>query len=157
MRGLIAVLALVFQAACVSPSHLPPVPEYSQAALDKLRFKAILVAGDPSVLAFDNAAKRFADDLIGRGRLSTEDVRRLTARDDRRAPGIEIATVYSSLSAIEDIKPTSGQGCLIFATAHGAPRDGLALPRSSGLRVRCKAGLRMTPSWAQPVWRRRAR
>jgi hypothetical protein len=132
MRLRIAVGFALLLAACATPS-LPPVPQYDAAALAATRFKAVLVAGDPSIVAFDNATARFERALRARAGVSREDIYRLSARDEvLRDKTVLLATVQATLATIEDLKPGPGEGCLVFATMHGARGQGLYMPRGFG-------------------------
>ena len=125
--GLLALLA-----ACAAP-ELPPVPQYDPTALAATRYKVVLVAGDPSIKAFDNATRRLERMLAARAGVSREDLHRLSARDDElKDKTVLLATVQGVLATIEDLKPGRGQGCLVFATSHGVRGQGLRLPRGFG-------------------------
>ena len=90
------------------------------------RFQAVVVAGDASINAFDNAADRLSKDLSTRTNAVTT---RFSARPGSlRPPGIGFATVGNVLDGIARLRPAAGEGCLVFATAHGVPRQGLYLP-----------------------------
>ena len=96
------------------------------AALSGLRYKAVLIAGDRSAAAFDHAVAAMRDLLLAR-QVSEADIQVLSAapRGDAR-----LSTLPNVLSAIEHMHPTSGEGCLVFATSHGAYQDGLVLAPS---------------------------
>ena len=117
-------------AGCATAPVLPPVAAFDPAALAETKFKSVLVAGDPSVLAFDHAAERLVRDL--RTRTQSAGIVQLTAREDHRTAAIPLATTFNVLSTVEAMQPGPNEGCLLFITAHGAPKQGLALPRSSG-------------------------
>jgi len=132
MRLRIAAGFAFLLAACATPS-LPPVPQYNAAALAATRFKVVLVAGDPSIVAFDNATARFERMLRTRAGVPREDIYRLSARDDvLRDKTVLLATVQATLATIENLKPGAGEGCLVFATMHGAKGQGLYMPRGFG-------------------------
>lgn len=93
------------------------------------RYKVVLVAGDPSIRAFDNATARLGAMLQSRAGVASGNIQRLSARDDVVAEGATLATAPAVLEAIRRMAPGSGEGCLVFATSHGSPRVGLDLPR----------------------------
>jgi hypothetical protein len=127
--GLLGLLA-----ACGAPS-LPPVPHYDAATLAATLFKAVLVAGDSSSAAFDEAVVRLGRDLHARAGLRDADIHRLSARDEvLRDKAVYLASVQGMLETIEDLKAGPGEGCLIFVTAPGEPGKGLSLPRGNGSR-----------------------
>jgi hypothetical protein len=117
-----------------NPSSLAPSPDYAMVAdqeaprnLAQLRYKAVLVAGDSSAAAFDHATEAMRERLVAAG-IAAGDIQRLSA--DRAIvgrEGVRTAGLDNVLSAIEQLRPTAGQGCFVFATSHGAYRDGLVL------------------------------
>ncbi|MCX7384936.1 MAG: hypothetical protein NT133_26755 [Alphaproteobacteria bacterium] len=126
LRGfLLAGLLLI--AGCAGTSDLPPVPAYAASHLNALSWRAVIVAGDASISAFDNAAERLARDLATRRAADPADIHRYSART-RRPAGIQLASVGNVLDGIAALKPGSGEGCLVFATAHGAQDRGLVFP-----------------------------
>ena len=144
MRLLRLAIPLALLAACAEPD-LVPVPVFDQGALSATRFKAVVIAGDPSIMAFDNAADRMTKALTARAGIPPGQIRRLSARPEIvQASGATLATVPAALAAIEALNPAPGEGCLVFATAHGAPVHGLAFPASPS-----------TP-FLEPIWLDRA-
>ncbi len=118
---LLARLAIVgvtlLLAACGSPLDGP--------GMAGLRYRAVLVAGDASVPAFDNAAGAVRARLA---RAQTPEIRRLTAsRRVAEESGAGIAGRDQVLNAIGGLRPSAGQGCLVFVTSHGGYRTGLSL------------------------------
>ncbi len=123
-----AVLASVVLAGCAAPVVLPPVPAYSAAVLRPMTLKAVLVAGDGSITAFDTAADRMDALLLASGRVAAADVRRLSSAPGVVArPGVATASRDRVLDAVASMHPGPGQGCLVFATSHGVARQGLYL------------------------------
>ena len=110
--------------------ELQPVPNYAPEALSALRYKAVLVAGDPSAPAFDHATEAVRDRLIAR-QVAPADIQRLSAaRAVIGRDGVRSASLENVLSAISGLRPAAGQGCLVFATSHGAYHEGLVLAPS---------------------------
>ena len=116
--------SILFTAAC----GLSPGSAADAARLANLRYRALLVAGDGSVAAFDNATDAM------RARLSAAraaSVRRLSSSAQvTERDGAGIASLDRVLSAIGDLRPETGQGCLVFVTSHGSYRRGLVLTPS---------------------------
>ena len=110
---------------------LPPVQPYDAATLAATRYKAVLVASDGRLPVFDNAVEGVASRLR-EGGLSAADVQQLSA-----APavitreGVRSATLDHVLSAVRAMRPGPGEGCLVYATSHGARFRGLSLATSS--------------------------
>jgi hypothetical protein len=124
MRRLMATILCAALAGCAAPAPDAPM---AQAAAPE-RYKVVLVAGDPSIRAFDNATARLAGLL--RERAPPAGLVRFSARDDVVAEGAALSTAPAILAAVERLAPGPGEGCLVFATSHGIPRSGLHLPRS---------------------------
>lgn len=116
MRRLL--LALVLAACTPTPQAAAPSPS---------GYRAVVVAGDASIDAFDNAANRLARDLATRAGIAPADMKRLSARP-RRPAGVALATPANVLDAIATMRPGAGKGCLVFVTAHGERGEGLYLP-----------------------------
>lgn len=77
---LVAALAFILTAsACTPAPDLPPVQPYAAAALAKLHYKAVFVAGDDSLPLFDNAADGVETRLRERGAIASGARRRLSA------------------------------------------------------------------------------
>lgn len=122
----LTLFAALLPAACAVAPDLVPVSAYGPAALGAVRYKAVLVAGDGSLPVFDNAVDAMADRLRRGGR--TTGITRLSAAPAMIAQeGVRSASLDYILSAVGDMRPGPGEGCLVFATSHGAPRTGLSL------------------------------
>ncbi len=108
---------------------MPDPPQLLGLGQRPPQYRAVLVAGDASIQAFDNAIDRLAEGLAARGALVPGTMRRLSARPPaQRGEGIGLATPENMLDAIATLRPAPGQACLIYATAHGAPERGLYFP-----------------------------
>ena len=89
------------------------------------RWRAVLVAGDPSLPVWDNAARRLADRLLASGQAVPGQVTRLSARPDQVASGARPGGLAAASAAIQSIRPEAGEGCFVFLSMHGAPNAGL--------------------------------
>jgi len=98
------------------------------------RNKVVLIAGDPSIKAFDNATARLEDRLCVLAGTTPGDLHRFSTRDDVVARGATLAAAPAILGAIANMAPEPRKGCLVLATSHGSPRRGLDLPRSAPAR-----------------------
>lgn len=88
-----------------------------------LNYRSVLVAGDSSATAFDHATASMRARLLI-ARIPPADILTLTATPGAGAP---LATSRNVLTNIARLHPAEGEACLVFATSHGAYRDGLAL------------------------------
>lgn len=87
----------------------------------------VLIAGDDSLPVFDNAVARMQATLAAPG----NSVHRLsTAAAVIAQPGVQSATLAHVLGAISALRPAPGQGCLVFATSHGAHHEGFWLSKA---------------------------
>ncbi len=100
-------LVLAVLLGCPDPVAAAPAPEL-----------AVLVAGDASLPVFDDAVAGMRDRLATGGAQIT----RLSA-DPALGGGTSLAGM---LNAVAAMRPARGQGCLVFATSHGA-HDGTLL------------------------------
>lgn len=95
----------------------------------RLRFKTVLIAGDASIAVFDRATAAVRDRLNARG--ATVDVVRFTSHPAVAArEGAVMASLDSVLGTIGQLRPGRGQGCLVYATSHGAFEQGLVFAAS---------------------------
>ena len=129
IRRVVAGIMLLILTACAQPSPvLPPVPNYPADILDAMRFKTVLIAGDSSIPVFDNAVDGIARRLIAANRTRPQDIIRLSAVPSViTQPGVRTVSTARILEAVEGLKPTTGEGCMVFATSHGGYNAGLYL------------------------------
>ena len=124
-----ATLVLLLLAGCV------PVQQASPArSAASQRWVAVLVAGDGSIPAFDNATTAMTG-LLERSGVAAEDIHRLSAAPDALSkPHVQVATRARVLDSIAALHPGPGQACLVFITSHGAHGPGVYLaPRTEFL------------------------
>ena len=93
-----------------------------------LRWQALVVSGDGSLPVWDNAVQRLVRGLQSSQALAGTP-RRLSSAG-KAAGGAPMATRDAILQAVTQMRPARGEGCLIFMTSHGIPREGLALTQS---------------------------
>jgi hypothetical protein len=122
-----AFVTLAVGAAFVTLAAGPALAQ-TPDALSGLRYKAVLIAGDRSAAAFDHAVAAMRDWLLAR-QVAAADIQLLSAAPRGEA---RLATLPNVLAAIEHMHPAPGEGCLVFATSHGAYQDGLVLAPSAG-------------------------
>lgn len=114
MKPLLALLAVL---ATVS------LPAAAQQA--NIRWRAVLVAGDPSLPVWDNAARAMAERLVAAGIVVPGQVTRLSARPQEASSGARPGGLPQAIEAIQALRPAAGEGCLVFLTMHGAQNAGL--------------------------------
>lgn len=124
MRRALAATLLLLAGACATT---PPASRYDDAQLGSLTFRAVLVAGDGSLPVWDNAVARLLDGLTQAGAVVPGEVVRLSAMAGANLPP---TSAQATLAAVAAMRPARGQGCIVFATSHGAPQRGLALSRT---------------------------
>lgn len=111
---LLSLLVVAVACACAAPP----------ASAD-LRWRSVLIAGDGSLPVWDNAIEQFRGRVV---RAAGPHVTVFSADPARIAAGARPAVLEQILAAIGNLSPQEGEGCLVYATAHGAPRTGVALP-----------------------------
>lgn len=88
-------------------------------------YTAVLVAGDNSLPVFDNAVGDVAALLRRTG--AAADITRLSAAEGAIAAGARESSLEGVLAAVAAMRPAPGQACLVYATSHGVPGQGLYL------------------------------
>jgi hypothetical protein len=135
MRRLLPLALLAMLAACGTtekpaprlaalPSPSPPAAA-APASDQPASWKAVLIAGDDAEPAFDNAVNAMAHKLESFG-LPPRDITILHAT----GPDFQLATGFNIENAFTALEPTSGEGCFVFVTSHGAPQRGLVMKRA---------------------------
>jgi hypothetical protein len=115
IHRLIPLLCLAL-AACVA-AEAPP------AALPQpVAWKAVLIAGDNSEAAFDNAVDAMAERLVGFG-VRPEDIAVLKAS----ATDGHAANRGNIFGAFDALAPAGNEGCFVFITSHGDGQRGLIM------------------------------
>jgi hypothetical protein len=124
-----AALALGLLAACApapppdtgaSSGIVAPGPGQAEAPL---RWRAVLVAGDPSLPVWDNATRRLEAGLLAGGAAVPGAVTRISAQP--KEAGALTGGKALALARIAALRPGPGEGCLVFLTMHGARQAGL--------------------------------
>jgi hypothetical protein len=117
-------------AAAQSPVLPALQPEITSPAKPKItaqskavQWRALVAAGDDSIVAFDNAVDEMTNILKARG---VTRIDRFTSDPTMAGGGRMIATTDSMAAALATVPPGPPQACLIFLTSHGT-RDGLLL------------------------------
>jgi len=121
------VLTLLLLVGFAASAALPPVPDHIPAQSRTARMKAVLVAGDGRINAFDNAVGRMSNVLQQAGTAPADIVRFSSNPAVMNATGGRRSARDSVLRAIEAMQPASGEGCFVFITSHGHPYRGLLL------------------------------
>jgi hypothetical protein len=103
--------------ACAAAGGPPAAPLPQPAA-----WKAVLIAGDNSEAAFDNAVDAMAQKLVGYG-VRPEDIAVLkaSAADGQAADRGHIFEAFDALA------PAVDEGCFVFISSHGDPQRGLIM------------------------------
>ncbi len=99
-----------------------------------LHWKAILLAGDDTIGAFDHAMDALAT-LFAQHHITV--VQQFSANPTRVSATIRLATVAALQAAIPVLQVQPGEGCIVYATSHGT-REGLTLARdpATGYQLR---------------------
>lgn len=116
------LLLVLLAAACAAPPPPPYAgPVHDASALAATKWRAVLVAGNPTLPVWDNATRRLAAGLSAADAGVPGQVTRLTVRRDGLASGARRGGYDATLAAIRQLRPGQGEGCLVFLTMHGSP------------------------------------
>jgi hypothetical protein len=107
-----------------APSQ-PPQLAALPSAVPPGRWRAVLIAGDDSIAAFDNGVEAMREKLAARG---VSDIRALTS-DPGANPTLTVATAANVSSAL---RTPGGEACLAFVTSHGN-ESGVLLRQARGM------------------------
>jgi hypothetical protein len=121
MRKVLIALILLSGCASVEQQGGPPAiaPPY----------RAVLVAGDGSLPVWDNAVEALQD--IMAPSLARGQTKRFSAAQPIIDQGkAQLATREAVVAAISALRPASGEGCLVYVTAHGTQQQGIFLAAS---------------------------
>ncbi|MCK8786821.1 hypothetical protein M0638_20830 [Roseomonas sp. NAR14] len=120
------------QGGYASPGTGRAMPAYPPRQLAATRFHAVLVAGDGSLPVFDNAVSGVQRGLLAAG-VPPAAMQRLSSQPAVVAEGqARPASVPAVLAAVAAMRPGPGEGCLVFATSHGAHNGGFIVGGSTG-------------------------
>lgn len=93
---------------------LPPTPQTTSG----LTWKALLMTGDDSITAFDNARKKFKEILMARG-VQAENIKELSIKKSEQTGGVMASTAANMQSALQSMNPGDGSACFVHMTSHG--------------------------------------
>jgi len=98
-----------------------------------VQWKALLLAGDHSISAFDSATEALAR-LFQHHHIAV--VQRFSSNRSKVSDQVRLATMAELRNAVPFMQVKPGEGCIVYATSHGT-MDGLVLTqdRSSGNRL----------------------
>ncbi len=89
----------------------------------RIRWKGVIMTGDDSITAFDNARKRVKEVWIARG-VKAGDIRELSMTRLEQKDGVQAASAAGLKKALASLavdKSKAGEGCLVHLTSHGSP------------------------------------
>ncbi len=128
--GAVWAVMLLLVVACTP--HAPvPGQDAAKAGPNDDHLTAVLVAGDASITAFDDATDYLRDMLAERG-LPPQQIHMLSARSDRPSD-VEPARLETAIARLDATKPAPDGSCLVFLTSHGAPEQGFYLEDDDAL------------------------
>lgn len=81
-------------------------------------WKMILMTGDDSITAFDNARKKVFSQLTEYG---IDEGIQLSRSPNQQVNGVRATSIANLEQAAKDLKIQDGDGCLVFITSHGSP------------------------------------
>lgn len=113
LAGLLGAMAAACHKGPLKPAARP-TPSTS------VRWKGVLMTGDDSIVAFDNARHALRNAWIKRG-LAAKDIRELSMAKPEQTRGVLASNATNLASALKSLQVRDGDGCVIHLTSHGAP------------------------------------
>lgn len=96
-----------------------PPPANTPVNSGKIVWKALLMTGDNSITAFDNARKKIKSQMMERGIVSTN-IKELSMMASEQNADVMASSEENLRTALMANKPGAGEGCLIHMTSHGS-------------------------------------
>jgi hypothetical protein len=96
-----------------------------QAPAPEITWKAVLMTGDDSITAFDNARKALKNEFVQVG-IAPANIRELSMSAAENQRGITPSSAENLQSSLLSLSVGSTDGCLIHLTSHGS-RQGFAM------------------------------
>jgi hypothetical protein len=93
-------------------------PELLDAGPPSATWHAVLISGDRSITAFDNARETVRDMFIDEGVLEANIIE-LSRDSSLQTDGVRDTTVENIEQAMLDLAPGEGDACIVFMTSHG--------------------------------------
>lgn len=85
-----------------------------------IHWKGVLMTGDDSVVAFDNARQSLKNIWLQRG-LAAKDIRELSMSRRAQKGKVRASNEPNLAAALKSLKIKDGDGCVVHLTSHGAP------------------------------------
>jgi len=111
----VVLVALLFLTGCGAQSD----PSNLQESRGFFNWKAVLMTGDDSINAFDNARKKVAE-LLGADGLAPENVLQLSRSSSQQTNGVRATSVANFRQAFTDLNLGAWDACFAFITSHGS-------------------------------------
>jgi hypothetical protein len=120
--------------AGLHPTWARPVRQDTAVPFPSVHWKALLLAGDEAIGAFDQAIEALAT-LLTQHHITV--VQHFSANPAKLSATVRLATVAELRATIPAFQVQPGEGCLVYATSQGT-REGLTLARdpASDYRLR---------------------
>jgi hypothetical protein len=112
------LFACLLLLGCATTAEAPPPAPLPQPT----GWKAVLIAGDNSEPAFDNAVDAMAEKLVGYG-VGAKDIVVLKASGSDGG----VADRGNIFDAFDRLEPAASEGCFVFITSHGINDRGLMM------------------------------
>ena len=111
---LFAAIYILFSNVSFATSH----SEAADIPFNELNWKVVLMTGDDSISAFDNARKKVAEKFEQIGMLR-ENLRQLSRKRSEQRDGVRPTSARNFNDALASLEVGEGDGCAIFMTSHG--------------------------------------
>jgi hypothetical protein len=113
-------------AALPTPSGAPipavtptasPLPEETGSLI----WKALLLSGDSSIPAFDNARKEIGSIITSYG-VEARNIRHLSMKSSEISGTVQKASIQNIEAALTSLEVKQGDACFVYMTSHGSPQ-----------------------------------
>lgn len=117
-RHIVALSVAVGLAVLVSACPSSTKKSHARASSERIRWKAVIMTGDDSIDAFDNARETVREVWMERG-IAARDVRELSMAS--AVNGVTQASKVHLERALQDLAVRRGEGCIVHLSSHGSP------------------------------------
>jgi hypothetical protein len=113
----IFILLMSFSNMTFASTHT----ETADIPFNELNWKVVLMTGDDSISAFDNARKKIADQFESFGMLR-ENLRQLSRKQSEQNEDVIPTSASNLKKSLEDLEVGEGDGCVVHMTSHGTTK-----------------------------------
>ncbi len=98
-----------------------PLKDHDDVKLRDIRWHSVVMTGDDSIRAFDNARKKVAT-IFGTMGVANENIRHLSRKTNEQKNGVMATSAANFEKALREQNIGPDDGCSVFMTSHGTTR-----------------------------------